>query len=79
LLVPPADVDQLARALERLARDPALAAKLGSAGLRRVRAEFGWPEIMRKWAECYGGLSGRPTTRADAAVTPAGPPRVGDQ
>jgi glycosyltransferase involved in cell wall biosynthesis len=54
LLVPPADAEQLAHALERLAREPALAARLGAAGLRRVRAEFGWPGIMRKWAECYG-------------------------
>ncbi len=54
LLVPPADAEQLALALERLARDPALAARLGSAGARRVQAEFGWPAIMRKWAESYG-------------------------
>ncbi len=54
LLVPPADPDLLATALERLARDPALAARLGAAGERRVRVAFGWPEILRSWAECYG-------------------------
>jgi glycosyltransferase involved in cell wall biosynthesis len=54
LLVPPADPDMLARALERLARDPALAARLGAAGESRVRTAFGWPEIMKSWAECYG-------------------------
>src|SRR5487761_347573 len=54
LLVPPADPALLASALERLARDPALAARLGAAGERRVRAAFGWPEIIRSWVECYG-------------------------
>lgn len=73
LLVPPADPDQLARALERLARDSGLAARLGAAGERRVRAAFGWPEIMRKWEECYGALSERENrtgTRASSAATP---------
>ena len=60
LLVPPADAEKLALALERLARDPALAARLGAAGMQRVRTEFGWPEIMAKWAECYGILADRP-------------------
>jgi glycosyltransferase involved in cell wall biosynthesis len=57
LLVPPGDPAPLASALERLARDPALAARLGAAGERRVRASFGWPEIMKSWAECYGAPS----------------------
>jgi len=76
LLVPPADAGQLAYALERLARDPALAARVGSGGARRVRDEFGWPEIMRKWAECYAGLTERPTgTAAGAVASEAPPPR----
>jgi glycosyltransferase involved in cell wall biosynthesis len=68
LLVPPADADQLARALERLARDPALAARLGAAGERRVRTAFGWPEIMAKWEECYGALAERRTDIARGAA-----------
>jgi phosphatidyl-myo-inositol dimannoside synthase len=59
LLVPQADADQLALALERIARDPALAARLGASGQRRVRTAFGWPEIMAKWDECYGALAER--------------------
>ncbi|HEY2599256.1 MAG TPA: glycosyltransferase family 4 protein [Candidatus Dormibacteraeota bacterium] len=74
LLVAPADAEQLARALERLARDPALAARLGAAGMRRLQAEFGWPEIMRKWAECYGAAAAK-TTRAGGAVTAPEPPQ----
>ena len=39
-LVEQNDVDQLRRALDRLARDPALRARLGEAGCRRVRQHF---------------------------------------
>jgi glycosyltransferase involved in cell wall biosynthesis len=78
LLVPPAEADQLAQALERLARDPALAARLGQAGVRRVRDEFGWPVIMRKWAECYASAV-RTTGANEGAVAGATPPRVEGQ
>jgi len=67
LLVPPADPALLAGALDRLARDPALAARLGAAGERRVRAAFGWPEIMKSWVECYGA-PGAKQTRAGKAT-----------
>jgi glycosyltransferase involved in cell wall biosynthesis len=79
LLVPAGDADELAAALERLARDPALATRLGAAGVRRVLAEFGWPEIMRKWAECYGGLAPRPTGSSGRPVADTTPPRAGSQ
>jgi len=67
LLVPPADSALLASTLERLVRDPALAARLGAAGERRVRAAFGWPEIMKSWTECYGA-PGATQTRAGKAT-----------
>ncbi|HJS43075.1 MAG TPA: glycosyltransferase family 4 protein [Gemmatimonadales bacterium] len=75
LLVPPADPEQLARALERLARDPALAVRLGNAGEQRVRHVFGWPEIMAKWEECYGSLVQTRTDTASVAAPAATPPR----
>jgi len=75
LLVPPADPAQLARALERLARDPALAARLGTAGEQRVRSAFGWPEIMAKWERLYGALARTRTDTASAAAPAATPPR----
>ena len=66
LLVPPGDPAALAQALERLARDPALASRLGAAGEQRVRRAFGWPEIMAKWDAVYrGGAPAR--TRTDTA------------
>jgi glycosyltransferase involved in cell wall biosynthesis len=67
LLIPPADPERLARALERLARDPALAARLVTAGEQRVRAAFGWPEIMAKWEACYGALARTRTGIASGA------------
>ena len=53
LLVPPGDPAALARAIERLAGDPALAARLGKAGQRRVQQDFSWPAIVAKWEACY--------------------------
>jgi phosphatidyl-myo-inositol dimannoside synthase len=77
LLVPPGDVAQLARALERLARDPALARRLGSAGEQRVRQAFGWPEIMAKWDAVYRGAPARTRTdTASGAGSAATPPRA---
>jgi glycosyltransferase involved in cell wall biosynthesis len=78
LLVPPADAEQLARALERLARDPSLADRLGAAGEHRVRTAFGWPEIMGKWEECYGAVGARRPGISSGAGAAATPPRPGD-
>ncbi len=39
-LVPPGDIGALAKALERLLRDPALAARMGEAGRERVARDF---------------------------------------
>jgi glycosyltransferase involved in cell wall biosynthesis len=53
LLVPPGDAGALAAALERLAVDPSLRARLGSAGREHVRAQFSWDRIVARWEECY--------------------------
>jgi glycosyltransferase involved in cell wall biosynthesis len=79
LLVPPADPAALAAALERLTRDPALAARLGEAGRKHVATAFGWPAIMAQWEECYAAAAAAGTrtgiaTRAGSAATP---PRAG--
>lgn len=47
LLVPPSDVPAIAAAIRRLQDEPGLAARLGEAGRRRVRSEFGWPRQAR--------------------------------
>jgi len=53
LLVQPGDAAALAGALKRLASEPALAARLGDAGRRRLRERFTWEAIARRWVEVY--------------------------
>lgn len=60
LLVPPGDAGALARALNRLRRDPGLAARLARAGRRRVAAEHTWRAVARQILS-IGGLRSMPT------------------
>src|SRR2546430_71447 len=60
LLVPPGDADALAAAVRRLRDDPVLARRLGDAGRRRLREQFSWPAIVRRWLDVYTGLVTRP-------------------
>jgi glycosyltransferase involved in cell wall biosynthesis len=59
LLVQPADPLALAHAIERLLTDRALAARLGSAGRARQRAEFDLDVVVRRlerlYTEIYAG------------------------
>jgi glycosyltransferase involved in cell wall biosynthesis len=59
LLVPPHDSAALAGALERLAHDSVLAARLGLAGYRHVRSNFSWDRIVTEWEECYAAATQR--------------------
>jgi glycogen synthase len=52
LLVPPGDVDALAAALDRLAADPGLRARL-SAGARARAADYAWPSLAERVAAVY--------------------------
>lgn len=54
LLVPPRDVDALARAIEKLYSDPRLRARLADAGLDSVRKRFTPEAIARQVSACYG-------------------------
>jgi D-inositol-3-phosphate glycosyltransferase len=53
LLVPPADVNQLANALLALLQDTEMAKVMGEQGRMLVETKFGWPEIARKTAAVY--------------------------
>ena len=53
LLVPPGDTTALVAALERLAGDPVLAARLREGGVQRVREHFSWRTIVGEWEACY--------------------------
>ena len=60
LLVPPGDVAALAAAVRRVRDDPDLARWLGEGGRRRLREQFNWPAIVRRWLDLYAGLVTRP-------------------
>jgi histidinol-phosphate phosphatase family protein len=53
LLVPPKDPRALAQALAALRADPARAAAMGEAGLRRVRSEFTWERVAQSLAGVF--------------------------
>lgn len=58
LLVPPADVNQLAGALLSLLRDAQMARAMGEKGRALVETRFGWAEIARKTAAVYAEVVG---------------------
>jgi len=53
LLVPPGDAEALARAVDRLLRDPGLASRLGAAARRRARARFSREAMVRRFEAFY--------------------------
>jgi glycosyltransferase involved in cell wall biosynthesis len=61
LLVPPGDSAGLAAALERLARDPELAGRLGDAGYGRLRERFSWRAIVSRWEAVYRAATTAPS------------------
>jgi alpha-maltose-1-phosphate synthase len=56
LLVPPAEPEPLAEALNALIRDPDRATAMGQAGRKRAVAEFGWAAIAAQTAALYAEL-----------------------
>jgi len=64
LLVPPRDVDALAQAIERLAVDPALRARMGSAARRHVSLTFSDALVIRQHLAVYDELLARRAPRS---------------
>jgi alpha-maltose-1-phosphate synthase len=58
LLVPPADPDALAGALNALVQDPDRAMEMGRLGRERAAAEFDWAAIAAQTAAVYRELVG---------------------
>jgi starch synthase len=63
LLVPPADVESLAKQLLRLLGDEELARELGAAGRRHVATELTWDHVAERMVPVLSGLT-RATTEA---------------
>jgi glycosyltransferase involved in cell wall biosynthesis len=59
LLVPPGNVGALAAAIDRLLRDPELAALLGRAATARVRRHYSREAMVRRFEDFYQGLAAR--------------------
>jgi glycosyltransferase involved in cell wall biosynthesis len=76
LLVPEADPGALARALERLARDPALRERLGAEGRRLWMRAFTEEHAMARVAEALEPFSGRPVREPTSDATLASRPSV---
>jgi D-inositol-3-phosphate glycosyltransferase len=58
LLVPPKHPATLAQAIATLARDAALARRMGDAGLARANAMFTWSSVAQALASVYARVSG---------------------
>jgi alpha-maltose-1-phosphate synthase len=56
LLVPPADPQALAQALNRVLGDRAMAGCMGLAGRKRVEQHFSWTSIAEKTRRMYAEL-----------------------
>ncbi|OGS50954.1 MAG: hypothetical protein A3K65_03850 [Euryarchaeota archaeon RBG_16_68_12] len=56
-LVPPGDPVRLGRAIRKVIEDPALAARMGKAGRKRVLAQFTWDRIAEKTLKLYRSLT----------------------
>jgi glycosyltransferase involved in cell wall biosynthesis len=64
ILVPPRDIDQLAKAIAELAGDPALRARMGRAGRSMIQKDFGEQRVARETLDIYQtALRERTTTR----------------
>jgi glycosyltransferase involved in cell wall biosynthesis len=59
ILVRPGDAAALATALDRVLGDPELARRYGAAGRERLRNDFSWEAITRRWDALYNSLTKR--------------------
>jgi D-inositol-3-phosphate glycosyltransferase len=70
-LVPPRDPDALAARLDALRRDPALARRMGEAGIARANAEFTWRAVAESLMRVYRRVADLPVRapRAEGSTT----------
>src|SRR4029450_12036612 len=77
MLVPPRDPDALAGAIARLAADPALRDRLGSAARRRALENFSEAQVAERVVEHYRRLVGGPDLPGHPLGVPPTPRVVG--
>lgn len=65
ILVDPADVEETARAVRRLAEHPEEAARMGREGRRAIAEEFNWDTQAEKLLALYRDLTGGPEGRGN--------------
>lgn len=65
ILVNPADVEETARAIRRLAEYPEEAARMGREGRRAIAEEFNWDTQVEKLLALYRDLTGGPEGRGN--------------
>jgi N,N'-diacetylbacillosaminyl-diphospho-undecaprenol alpha-1,3-N-acetylgalactosaminyltransferase len=70
-LVPPRNVEELARAIQKLVEDPALRQRMGQAGRERVVQHFAVERVVERYLELYAELLG--VIRQDIV-----PPQIGN-
>ncbi|GHT95726.1 capsular polysaccharide biosynthesis protein [Spirochaetia bacterium] len=56
IIVPPADLDATAEAIERLVNDKTLREKMGSAGRERVEKYFNWDDNVKQMVDIYNKI-----------------------
>jgi glycosyltransferase involved in cell wall biosynthesis len=61
LIVPPDEPEELAGAVARLLRDPALGARMGAEGARIAQERFPLEAMIRDFARYYEQLAGFPS------------------
>lgn len=74
-LVPPRDPEALAARLLNLQQNPAHAAAMGRAGVRRVRTQFTWDLVAARLARVYADLRTAARPAAPAPLAAASPAR----
>lgn len=77
LVVPPADPDALAGALERLLRDPTLAERLGMAGRNRVELHQNWDAVAERMTPALQRAADEVRAQTLQRHTTEQPPRPG--
>lgn len=77
ILVSPKDPQAIAEALVRLANDPSLVEELGERARERVKREFNWTDLARRYERLYQELAARPSGALAAPSTQRDEPAAG--